>query len=454
MRELVSGFDGVIVLVLFFIIYLYCSKIQEDNIETYHYYSHFKRAVLVKLLFGLLFACVYIFYYDGGDTQYYYTGARSIVRIAKKDFFAFIQLMAGERTPELRSMFDYTTGWPTYFKDANSWAVCRFSVPFYLLGCGSYLGMTLMMDAFLFIPMWRFYRMIIRIYPRSQNYAAFALFYMPSVCFWGSGLLKDIWCLVGVLSVYYSCWMVFVRRKKVFGNIFRYLVWAYILTSIRPYAFYTVFATSVVWIALILLRRLNNKMIQVAFFPLVAVFVIVMYAVFVDNMGDIAEGKYASVGSMMEQAVIIQDDLKRDYYGTNSFDIGTFDASISGMLSKTPQALTAGLFRPFLWEARTPFMLLSGVENFFLLVLSLLVLFKMRLNLFRVFIDDAFLLSLALFVVAFGFFIGLTIANFGALVRYRIILLPFLVIILFRLRYLYKKAEEDDEEEEAEEFVS
>jgi len=195
-------------------------------------------------------------------------------------------------------------------------------------------------------------------------------------------------------------------------------------------------------------------MIQVAFFPLVAVFVIVMYAVFVDNMGDIAEGKYASVGSMMEQAVIIQDDLKRDYYGTNSFDIGTFDASISGMLSKTPQALTAGLFRPFLWEARTPFMLLSGVENFFLLVLSLLVLFKMRLNLFRVFIDDAFLLSLALFVVAFGFFIGLTIANFGALVRYRIILLPFLVIILFRLRYLYKKAEEDDEEEEAEEFVS
>jgi hypothetical protein len=361
--------------------------------------------------------------------------------------------MAGERTPELRSLFDYTTGWPTYFKDANSWAVCRFSVPFYLLGCGSYLGMTLMMDAFLFIPMWRFYRMIIRIYPRSQNYAAFALFYIPSVCFWGSGLLKDVWCLVGVLSVYYSCWMVFVRRKKVFGNIFRYLVWAYILTSIRPYAFYTVFATSVVWIALILLRRLNNKMIQVAFFPLVAVFVIVMYAVFVDNMGDIAEGKYASVGSMMEQAVIIQDDLKRDYYGTNSFDIGTFDASISGMLSKTPQALTAGLFRPFLWEARTPFMLLSGVENFFLLVLSLLVLFKMRLNLFRVFIDDAFLFSLALFVVAFGFFIGLTIANFGALVRYRIILLPFLVIILFRLRYLYKKAEEDDEEEE-EEFVS
>ena len=149
------------------------------------------------------------------------------------------------------------------------------------------------MDAFLFIPMWRFYRMVIRIYPRSQNYAAFALFYIPSVCFWGSGLLKDIWCLVGVLSVYYSCWMVFVRRKKVFGNIFRYLVWAYILTSIRPYAFYTVFATSVVWIALILLRRLNNKMIQVAFFPLVAVFVIVMYAVFVDNMGDIAEGKYA-----------------------------------------------------------------------------------------------------------------------------------------------------------------
>lgn len=446
MRELVSGIDILVVICMLFFIYLIAHHIQENHIDYFAYYKHFSRALFLRIFSGLVFACVYIFYYNGGDTEYYFTGTRCIVRLAEKDFGAFLHIMFGERTPELRSLFDHTTGWPTYFKDANSWAVCRFSVPFYLIGCGSYLGMTIAMNALLFIPIWRFYRMLVHSYPKCSKYFAIALFYVPSVCFWGSGLLKDIWCMVGVFSIYTSVWMIFKRKRFVWANIFRYLFWAYILTSIRPYAFYTAFATSLTWIALIELKNIDNKFLRASIFPMMAVFVIGFFLVFLDNMGDIAEGKYASVGSMMEQAVVIQDDLKRDYYGDNSFDIGTFDATIPGMLKKTPQALMAGLFRPFLWEARTPFMLLSGLENFAILLLTLFIIFKMKMNCLRTFYNDNLLISFLLFVLVFGFFIGLTIANFGALVRYRIILLPFFVIILSRLLYLYQHEQKDEED--------
>lgn len=445
MRELVSVYDFIVVLVLLFIIYLYAHNKQEKNIDTYAYYSHYVRALFIKIFCGFLFACVYIFYYDGGDTEYYFTGTRCIVKMAAKNFGAFLQLMGGDRSPELRSLFDGYTGWPTYFKDANSWAVCRFSVPFYILGCGSYLGMTVVMDFFLFIPTWRFYQMIVKLYPKCAKFSAIALFYIPSVCFWGSGLLKDVWCMVGVFAIYYSVWMMFMRRRKVFGNLIRYLFWAYVLTSIRPYSFYTVFATSIAWIGLNWLRKFDNKVARFAFFPIVLIVIVSIFAVFVENMGNVAEGKYASVGSMMEQAVIIQDDLKRDYYGSNSFDIGPFDASISGMLKKLPQATIAGLYRPFLWEARTPFMLMSSLENLIVLFFTLLLLVKMRMRFFKSFAEDNFLFSLLIFVIAFAFFIGLTIANFGALVRYRIILLPFFVFILFQLHSLQKKYENDEE---------
>ncbi|MCQ2608084.1 MAG: hypothetical protein MJ197_05305 [Bacteroidales bacterium] len=445
MRELVSGTDFLVMLVLLTIIYCVARNIQEKRIDTYAYYSHFTRALFLRIFSGLLFACVYILYYDGGDTQYYFTGSRSIVKMAGKNFMAFVQIMFGERTPELRSLFDGYTGWPTYFKDANSWAVCRFSTLFYLLGLGSYIGTTIVMNALLFIPIWRFYRMMVRIYPHLSRSIAVALFYIPSVCFWGAGLLKDIWCMVGVLGVYYSCYMIFKRERFIFGNVIRFLFWAYVLTSIRPYAFYTVFATCILWIGLMKFRNIENKFIRVAFFPMMAITLLTVFIVFLDNMGDVAEGKYASVGSMMEQAVIIQDDLKRDYYGDNSFDIGTFDASLTGMLKKLPQALLAGLFRPFLWEARTPFMLLSGLENFAILLLSLYVILKMRMGVIRALKNDSFLLSLSLFVFIFGFFIGLTIANFGALVRYRIILLPFFVIMLFQLLDIYRKSSEEEE---------
>ena len=169
---------------------------------------------------------------------------------------------------------------------------------------------------------------------------------------------------------------------------------------------------------------------------------------FLHNASNLAEGKYATVDSMMEQAVIIQDDLKRDTYGENSFDIGTFDPSISGMLKKVPQALLAGLYRPFLWEARSPFMLISGLENLALLLMSLFVVFKLKMRALTTLIHDNLIFSFFMFALAFGFFIGLTIANFGALVRYRIILMPFFVLVLSRLYYVYKKSVEEEDEEE------
>ncbi len=446
MRDLFSGVDILVSIVLVFVAYLIAHKVTENNIDRYAYYSHFTKALLLRIFFGFCFACVYIFYYDGGDTQYYFTGTRSIVKMAGKDFGAFCRLMVGERTPELLSLFDHNTGWPTYFKDANSWAVCRFSVPFYLLGCGTYMGMTVVLNVILFLPIWRFYKMLIRLYPKCAKFSAIALFYIPSVGFWGSGLLKDIWCLVGILSIYTSCWMIFVRRRKIGWNIVIYIFWAYILTSIRPYAFYTVFATSIAWVGLHWLQNFDNRFVRVIFFPFMAIVVVGIFLVFLNNVSDLAEGKYATVGSMMEQAVIIQDDLKRDYYGTNSHDIGAFEASVPSMLSKLPQALLAGLYRPFVWEAGSPFMILSGLENLIVLVLSFFVLVKLRMKFFKAFAKDNFLFSIAIFVLAFGFFIGLTIANFGALVRYRIILLPFMAFILMRLTYLYQQQKLDDEE--------
>ena len=445
MRELVSGIDILIVVLLLFVIYLIAHKIQTDNIDQYAHYSHFKRALFIRIAGGLLFACVYIFYYDGGDTQYYFTGTRSIVRMAYKDFGAFLQLIFGNREPELLSLFDYTTGWPTYFKDANSWAVCRFSVPFYILGMGSYLGMTIVMDALLFIPIWRFYKMIVKHYPKTARYAAIALFYVPSVCFWGSGLLKDIWCMVGALGICYSCWMIVLRKKKIFINIFRCIIWGYVLISIRPYTLYTVLGTSIAWIGMTYLEAFENKFLRALVFPFMIAIIAGIFFIFLDNVSGLAEGKYATVNSMMEQAVIIQDDLKRDYYGDNSFDIGTFDASIPGMLKKLPPALFAGLYRPFLWEARSPFMLLSALENLALMLLTLFLLFKLRMRFFSELLKDKMLLSFLMFTLAFGFFIGLTIANFGALVRYRIILVPFFVIVLTRLFYIYKKSLEEEE---------
>ena len=85
-------------------------------------------------------------------------------------------------------------------------------------------------------------------------------------------------------------------------------------------------------------------------FPAVIAAVWIFGSTIIVQLGDVIGGRYASFESMLETASIIQDDLRKEYYGGNRFDIGTFDPTIQGIIGKAPQTITAGLFRPFIWE--------------------------------------------------------------------------------------------------------
>lgn len=435
-----SVFDIIISIVIIAIAFFIANRTYNKHIENTWYYAYYKKALFVRIAFSVAFILVYMYYYGGGDTHYYYTGTRALVRLFTKDFTAAFRILFGERTPELRSLFDVSTGNPIYYRDPNAWAICRFSVPFYLLGMGSYWGTTLVMCIVLFIPFWNFYKMLCRMYPKNQKTMAIALFFIPSVLFWSSGILKDVWCLAAVLQLYVSVYYMFYRRHKLFLNILNYLFWTYILISIRPFVFYTALASTLLWIGFWWLSRIKSMMIKTVAVPLIlCIFLLgIMYTI--AGMGSVASGKYATTEMMLNQAVIIQHDLKQDYYGENSFDIGTFDATIPSMLSKVPIALFSGLFRPLLWEGKSLFLLISALEAAALLVFFVYLLIRTRIiGFFRIIAGDAFLSSLIIFVALSAFFTGLTIANFGALVRYRIIYLPFFCILLFRVLYIVKR---------------
>jgi len=81
-------------------------------------------------------------------------------------------------------------------------------------------------------------------------------------------------------------------------------------------------------------------------------------------------------------------------------------------------------------------MAFAGLENLFILALSLYVLFKVKLKhlLLSLFSHPLFIFSF-LFALFFAFSVGLTTANYGALVRLRIPCMPFYIcaiIILFK----------------------
>lgn len=125
--------------------------------------------------------------------------------------------------------------------------------------------------------------------------------------------------------------------------------------------------------------------------------------------------------------------------GGSSYTLGDFDYSVTGMVKKLPLAINVTLFRPYLWEAKNPIMLLSALESLALLIFTIVILVKTKF-LFALRKIDPTITFCLVFAISFAFAVGFSTYNFGSLVRYKIPLVPFYLIALFVLNYYSKSA--------------
>jgi len=436
--------DFFIVPLILVIIYVISTRIKNKNIEDKPYYKYFRIGLFIKILGGFVFVGIYLFYYGGGDTISYYLGTKSIVSMLGKSTYTFFELLKGNLSEEVYSMFDRTTGWPTYFHDVNSFAVCRYNTVFYILGLGSYIGNTIVMDAVLYIGIWRFYKMLITIHPDNIKLFAFAMFFIPSIVFWGSGILKDGWTFTATLFMFTNFYNIFIKKNKVIKNIIALLFWSYISFSIRPYVFYATIGSGFIWIAFSSIKSIRSAFLRTIALPFILIATWIAGTLTIAKTGALAGSRYSSIDAMLETAWIIQDDLKKDYYGGNSFNIGAFEPTIPGILAKAPIAIVSGLFRPFLWEGkRTVLMTISGIESMLLFFIMIYVFIKLKIIFFfKVLFDDPLMIALFTLSITFAFSVGLTTANFGALVRYAI---PAKGVLIIIFSYMVNKIKSKDE---------
>ena len=129
-------------------------------------------------------------------------------------------------------------------------------------------------------------------------------------------------------------------------------------------------------------------------------------------------------------------ELYGDEGGGSHYSLGDEDFSIFGIIRKTPLAINVALFRPYLWEAHSPVMLLSAIESLIFLFMTIrLVLKTGPIRLYALAISNPVITFTLVFSLIFAFGVGFTSYNFGALVRYKIPCMPFYLITLQLFRY-------------------
>jgi hypothetical protein len=156
------------------------------------------------------------------------------------------------------------------------------------------------------------------------------------------------------------------------------------------------------------------------------------------RMGDLLD-KFALDEALGNIANLQNDMTTNAGYGDYKFDIGPMDGTWWGVLKKFPVATNAALFRPYPWEVRNAVTALSGLENLFVLLLTVFTLMRAGVKFtLRCIAASPLLLMSMTFSLLFAFVVGITTPNFGALVRFKIPLMPFYISTLYIVLYMHR----------------
>ena len=432
----VGIWDFIWVPIYLLLVHYFASRVPREKIADNPSYRYYRPGFLLKIYGGLLFGAIYVFYYGGGDTTAYWLDAGRLAKLITSEPKCYFDILFGNTSMHNFYCFDLRTNSPIhYLRDQQAYAVTRFTSLFHFVSVDSFFGCTILIAWVSFGGVWRLYQVFCEEYPGLTKELAIAFLFIPSVLFWGSGIMKDTFTFTAACWMTSSVYGLLLKRRNVFWNSIYIAFSGYVMISMKPYIFVALLPGILLWIVFNRIQRIKNQIIRLLSAPIIMMAGLIgaagIFSQASSNLGD-----YGSVDSIMERAVETQEDLKRDAYEGNSFDIGTIDPSLGGMLSKAPVAIFAGLFRPTLLDVKNPLMLVSALENTGLMIFLLYIIFQVGILAFLKYIFSKPMIMFSfVFAIFFSFAVGLTTSNFGSLVRYKIPALPFLLASLYMIKH-------------------
>ncbi len=421
--------------------YLYFARKKNMNIKLYPEYKYYMSGLLAKLGGGALFCLIYMYYYTGGDTTaYFYSGVAMKSMLSVDPIEYMRQVLLGDNS--MRALHQYAAmamrPYEYVFTDPRTFQALRVSSVLALLTFNSYLISTLVIASLSFLGIWACYRTFVSYFPAISGKLAIGFLYMPSTIFWGSGILKDTFTFCATCAWVHAVDEVFFKRRNIFSRVLLLVASAMIMIKVKPYIFMVLMPATLLWLLYMRVVRLRNTLVRFVLVPVLAFGLVGLSIFILSRMGDLLD-KFAldeALGSITN----VQNDMSTNAnYGDYKFDVGPMDGTWVGVLKKFPVATNAALFRPYPWEVRNVVTAMSGLENLFVLGLTVFTLLSagIRFSL-RCIAANPLLLMSMVFSLLFAFVVGITTPNFGALVRFKIPLLPFYISSLYIILYFHR----------------
>ncbi|RNI25748.1 hypothetical protein [Rufibacter latericius] len=422
------------------IIYIFAYQIR-PKVTNRFTKKYFIPALTLKIIGSIAVGLIYFYYYRYGDTLRYLHYSRVISSTFWNEPYIAIKLLTIDLQETDYNLTKYFSN--NYFfrvKDEGSFLIVRLTGLIGIFNNHSYFAIAVVYGALSFIGIWALYTTFVKMYPLLYKNMAIACLFFPSLFFWGSGILKDS-LTIGALGYLMLCiYNIFIKKTRIISSALIAIICSWLIISIKIYILLCFIPGAAIWIFTSGLDKGKRSALKSSIRPLL---IIVILPVALLLMGKVAENdKRYALENLESTAQTTAEWIKYSSGESgSSYSLGDdFDLSLTGLLKKLPLAINVTLFRPYLWEAKNPVMLLSALESLFLMLITIRTILKVGIRKLLIFINNNSLtLFLAIFSLSFAFAVGFSTYNFGTLARYKIPCIPFYLALIYICQFENRK---------------
>ena len=364
---------------------------------------------LLKVIAGIFYGWIGVYYGNLAqmvDTwMYHYESLESYQQLLSSPREFFNDLLANN--------YGHYGG---FFSSENSWwndlhnnSFIMFISFFNLLSFGNYYINVIFFSFFSLYGPIAIYRVMRSVFPTKNLAVLFATFLVPSFIYWTSGIHKDVFVFVAFALIIYNFY--FGLKEKTFSakRLFLIFIGFVLLLFLRNYLLAIIFPAILTWLIAEKIRARPALVFSCAYL----FFAIAFFSL-----------KYISPKLDFPQAVVNKQESFLNLKGGSPVPVSRLQPDLTGFVKNLPESISLSLVRPYPSDVNHLLSLAAAVEiNLLLFLFVIFLSFKKKGRSVTPFI---------LFCLFFSFTVLLTIGytvNFlGSIVRYRSIVLPFLVI--------------------------
>jgi len=375
---------------------------------------------VLKILTGIFAMELYEYRYQGGDAISFIQFSKPITESFYKNPVDFLGMVTGVGDDEeFMKKHGVISGWnnmDVVYNDNRT-----------ILRINGFIGLFSMGYSYIHIVFFAFISMmgLMGIYKasrllttRSPYLLVLAVFLVPGVMFWLSMTAKESILIFAMGMFFYHCIRLLTISNS-FGNMAGMFLAGFLFIHIKAYLLIliTPCLLAFTWVSVT-----NNKYSFIKYgIVYVSCLMLIFNAKYLLNGFDPMEILFMKRLNFEAFADAFPKDMG------SYIELPYFNANWGSILTAAPVAAFSVLTRPYVWESTSILILLSALEN---IVLMLALLWGLKnVSWEGVVKNKNYLFFCIYFVLSVFILIGLTTPAMGAIVRYKVPVLPFLCLI-------------------------